>query len=184
MQRWAVLVGASALWLAPITHSQMAPGELLAAVDGSVAALPDAQAETQLNHDLRVSGISSRVEGGVATLEGIVSSEADKTRAEQLARRAHGITHVQSRIIVTGEVSESVHAGAPLAPALDATVHARLQADARLGGSDIDVRVDSRKAVTLRGEVDSELDKAIAGRIAADTPSVTEVRNRLVVEPN
>jgi len=186
MLRSVVLLGTSSLWFTSAGQAQapIADGELVvAAVDGNAATLPDAETETALDHDLRLSGVTSDVDGGIATLEGIVASEAEKTRAEELARHAPGVTHVRSRIIVSGDVSTTVHAGAPLPPAVDAAVLARIGADPLLAGREIDVRADERNAVTLTGEVASEPEKMHAGRVAAETPSVTEVRNRLEVRP-
>lgn len=183
MRRWVILMGTSPLWFSSAAQPQIPTEQLLAAGDGSGSVLPDDQTEARLNHELRVSGITSHVDGGIATLEGMVTSEADKARAEQLARRAQGVTQVHSRIVVSDDVSSTVHAGAPLTPALDASVLAQIGADARLAERDIDVRVSSRNAVTLTGEVQSESEKVLAGRIAADTHPATEVRNRLVVRP-
>lgn len=181
--RWSVvLMGTPALWLGASAQPQLDDAALTAA-DGSATSLPDAQAEALLDHELRVTGVSSRVDDGVATLEGIVTSEADRARAEQLARRAEGVAYVQNRIIVAEAVSELVHAGAPLEPAVDSAVMVRLAADPRFAEHDIDARADDRNAVTLTGRVLSEGERTLAGRIAAETAGVTEVRNRLVVQP-
>jgi osmotically-inducible protein OsmY len=183
-----VLIGTTSLWLAAAASAQSGVDDAAAAANGTahVAGLlpTDADLETQLNHELRATGITPRIEDGVATLEGTVPSEADRDRAAQIARRAPGVTDVRNRLVVIPEASVAVHAGVPLAAAVDTAVSARLAADPRFAGRRIAVRSSSRNAVTLTGEVGSEVDKAVAGRIAADTDSVSEVRNRLVVRPD
>lgn len=181
MRRPVALIGTSALCFAAAAAPQSDVG-LLAATE-SAAEFREEQAEALLNHELRISGVSSELHDGTATLDGIVTSEADRVRAERLARMAQGVVHVRNRIIVTPEVSAALHAGAPLPPALDSAVLARLGVDAELADRDIDVRLGDRNAVILSGEVRSEAERLRAGRIAAETPSVTEVRNRLDVRP-
>ena len=186
MRRSVVLLGTSSLWFACTAQPQalLADGELIVAVaDANAVALPDAQAEAALDHELRSFGITSTVEGGVATLEGMVASESEKIVAEQQARHAAGVTHVRSRIIVSGDVSTTIHAGAPLPAAADAAVLMRLAADPLLAHRKIEARADERNAVTLTGEVASEAERIHAGRIAAEIPQVSEVKNRLEVEP-
>jgi osmotically-inducible protein OsmY len=85
------------------------------------------------------------------------------------------------QIRFAAEPSAAVHAGHPVAAAADTAVLAKLNADARFTHRQIDVRSDDRNVITLSGEVSSEAEKALAGRIAADTQAVTEVRNLLVV---
>ena len=110
-----------------------------------------------------------------------MQSQADKDRAEWIARRVRGVAGVRNQIVVGSDVSAAAHAGHPLPGAVDAAVQARLDTDERFAGSDIEVRASGDHVVTLTGEVPSEAERALAGRIALDTESVTEVRNRLVV---
>jgi osmotically-inducible protein OsmY len=182
MRRPVGLIGASALWFATVAAPQPDGFEQFPTAEDLVGRGED-QVEALLNHELRISGVISQVDAGTATLDGIVTNEADRVRVERLARATPGIMHVRNRVIVTREVSEVLHAGAPLPPALDSAVLARLGADAQLADRDIDVRLGARNAVVLSGQVESEAERVLAGRIAAETPSVTEVRNRLDVRP-
>ncbi len=141
----------------------------------------DLEIESALDHELRVSGVTSQIHDGVATLEGSVQSQADKDRAEWIARRVQGVAGVRNEIVVGADVSAAAHAGHPLPGAVDAAVQARLAADERFAGSDIEVESSGNNVVTLTGKVPSEADRALAGQIAADTQAVSAVRNRLVV---
>jgi len=82
---------------------------------------------------------------------------------------------------VEAEPSVAAHEGRPVPTAVDTAVLANLNADPRIAGREIGVKANERNAITLSGEVSSEAEKTLAGRIAADTHAVTEVRNLLVV---
>ena len=90
----------------------------------------DLEIESALDHELRVSGVTSQIHDGVATLEGSVQSQADKDRAEWIARRVQGVAGVRNEIVVGADVSAAAHAGHPLPGAVDAAVQARLAAAA------------------------------------------------------
>jgi hyperosmotically inducible protein len=84
-------------------------GAIAFAVAGSATAVaadkPDSRAEdrveARLNQDARLKGqsVSVDVDNGVATLKGKVASEADRARAERLAK-VSGITRVDNRLEV------------------------------------------------------------------------------------
>jgi osmotically-inducible protein OsmY len=179
-----LLAGTSSLWLVSTTTHAQLDLESATSTAGSTAgqvagAGGDLRAEARLNQELGVSGVRSRIQNGVATLEGTVKTEAEKARAEQTARRVQGVTTVRNQVVVSADPASSAHAGDPLPVAADTAVRAKLKADARFAGREIDVRVNSRNVVTLTGEVASEAEKAIAGRIAAGTRAVTGVDYRL-----
>jgi hyperosmotically inducible protein len=169
----ALIAGTSSLWL--VTCVSQAQIELEG--DGAT----DVQLETALNHELSASGVTSQIENGVATLEGSVQSQADKDHAELTARRVEGVARVRNEIVVSYDVSAAAHAGLPLRGGVDAAVQARLANDGRLTDSEIEVRSSDSNVVTLTGEVPTEAEKALAGRIAAETRSVSAVDNQLVV---
>jgi hyperosmotically inducible periplasmic protein len=169
----ALIAGTASLWL--VTCVSQAQIEFEG--DGAT----DVQLESALNHELRASGVTSQIENGVATLEGSVPSQADKDQAELTARRVEGVARVRNEIVVSYDVSAAAHAGLPLPGAVDAAVQARLANEVRLADSDIEVRSSDNNVVTLTGEVATEAEKAIAGRIAAETRSVSAVDNQLVV---
>ena len=193
MRKAAIVLGTSSLWFAAtVAHAQLdlgaeavtsvtgaAAGELAGAATGAAA---DVQIQSKLNQQMSISGVTSEIRNGVATLHGTVNSQAEKDRAEQLASRVQGVTRVRNQITVEGDASAAAHGGNHVAsPALDAAVLANLNTDARFAGRGINVSSNNRNVITLTGEVSSEADKALAGRIAAETHAVAEVRNRLVV---
>ena len=155
--------------------------------------------QSALSRELQMPGVRSDVRNGVATLNGEVASEADKQRAEQIARRVEGVTRVRNALVVepaSSAASSSATAAQRLeqqargigleqqtrgtGSSTDLAVTSRLRADARLAQRDIDVRTRN-DVVTLTGEVQSVAEKEVAGRIAAEAAAGVEVRNRLSV---
>jgi osmotically-inducible protein OsmY len=148
--------------------------------------------QSALSRELAMPGLRADVRNGVATLNGTVATEADKQRAEQLARRVEGVTRVRNALVVEGPANAgaAVVGASPGRSPIEQTrgagsstelsVASRLRADTRLAQRDIDVRTRSG-VVTLTGEVESVAEKEAAGRIAADAAAGAEVRNRLSV---
>ncbi len=187
-----------------------APGEVGSAAGGAGAAargirgIGDAEVgvhvQSALSRELQMPGVRSDVRNGVATLNGAVASEAEKQRAEQIARRVEGVTRVRNALVVEPASSAAVSLRRSAAQRLeqqargigleqqtrgigsstDLAVTSRLRADARLAQRDIDVRTRN-DVVTLTGEVQSVAEKEAAGRIAAEAAAGVEVRNRLSV---
>jgi osmotically-inducible protein OsmY len=160
-----------------------------AAIDAGASArgIGDAEigvnVQSTLSRELAIPGVRSDVHNGVATLTGTVASEADKTRAEQLARRVEGVTRVRNDLIVERASSVGQHLeqqASAVGPSTDAAITSRLRADTRLAQRDIGVHT-RKDVVTLTGEVQSVAEKETAGRIAAETAAGAEVRNRLSV---
>lgn len=153
--------------------------------------LSDAQigvsVQSALSQQLQMPGVRSDVRNGVATLNGTVASEADKQRAETIARRVEGVTRVRNALVVDAPSQQGASVGQHLeqqtraaGPSTEAAISSRLHADTRLAQRDIDVRTRN-DTVTLTGEVTSVAEKEAAGRIAAEAAAGAEVRNRLVV---
>jgi hyperosmotically inducible protein len=142
--------------------------------------------QSTLSRELALPGVRADVRNGVATLNGAVATEADKQRAEQLARRVEGVTRVRNALVVERPSAAAAAGQSPqqqtrgAGSATDLAVTTGLRADARLAQRDIDVRTRSG-VVTLSGEVESVAEKEAAGRIAADAAAGVEVRNRLSV---
>lgn len=139
--------------------------------------------QSTISRELAMPGVRADVRNGVATLNGTVATEADKQRAEQLARRVEGITRVRNALVVEHPASIGQHLeqqARAVGPSTEAAITSRLRADTRLAQRDIDVRTRN-DGVTLTGEVQSVAEKEAAGRIAADTAAGVEVRNRLNV---
>jgi osmotically-inducible protein OsmY len=93
---------------------------------------------------------------------------------------AHGVTRVENPAVVSPDSTAIVAADKRAGNSLETAVRANLDANARLAGRGIGVQTRGN-IVTLTGEVESVAEKELAGRIAADTPEVAEVRNRLLV---
>ena len=64
--------------------------------------------------DLRDSTINVDVDNGVVTLTGTVASQAQKTRAQNVARGVEGVTNVRNNLTVS---SGNANANAPRANA-------------------------------------------------------------------
>jgi osmotically-inducible protein OsmY len=201
-RKWIAVVGTSTLFFgANVASAQVgvdtagrAPGEIGAAADsaaggarGSARGIGDAQVgvevQAALSRELAMPRVRSDVRNGVATLNGTVATEADKQRAEQLARRIEGVTRVRNELVVEGAAS----GGQRFAPkervpaaSTDGTIASRLHADTRLAQRDIDVH-ERNDVITLTGEVQTVAEKETAGRIAAEAAPGAEVRNRLSV---
>jgi osmotically-inducible protein OsmY len=155
-----------------------------AGVNGGVRGLSDAElsvsVQAAISQELRVPGVRSDVHNGVATLSGTVTSDAERERAEQVARRVDGVTRVRNDLIVAGAANAERHQQHATGAALDAAVVSRIRNDSQLAARDI--AVSSRgDVVTLTGEVASAAEKESAGRIAADAAAGATVRNQLEV---
>jgi hypothetical protein len=59
--------------------------------------------QTALAKELEIKGVRSEVIDGVATLQGTVDTEAQKERAERIARRVDGVTRVRNELTVRAE---------------------------------------------------------------------------------
>jgi osmotically-inducible protein OsmY len=138
------------------------------------------EVQAQLTQELATSGITSQTQHGVTTLFGTVRSEEERNSAEQIARRVDGVTRIENRIVVNPDSAAVVAADKRVGNTIETSVRANLDANARLAGRGIGVQTRGN-IVTLTGEVESVADKELAGRIAADTREVAEVRNRLMV---
>ncbi len=174
-------------------HAQLSPAtDAVGSLSGGAAGAADVgvaqqrsnaqiglEVQAQLVEQLQITGITSHARDGVVTLHGTVRNQAEKDRAEQIARHTDGITRVENDLIV------NAGAATPTPPpttdnTLEAAVRSNLSANAQLEGRDITVQTRGN-IVTLTGQVSSVADKELAGRLAADTREVAEVRNRLSV---
>jgi hyperosmotically inducible periplasmic protein len=167
-----------------VSTAGRAPGEVAAEagvgaeVDGGARGVRDAElgvhVQSLLTQQIAMPGVHANVHNGVVTLNGTVATEADKQRAEEIARRVVGVTRVRNELVAAEARTRAA------GPSTEAAVTQSLRADARLAQRDIDVRARN-DVVTLTGEVTSVAEKETAGRIAAEAAAGTEVRNRLVV---
>lgn len=181
------LVGAAAFfWGLGAAYAQLdVAGDLTdSAANAAVPARSDAQlgleVQAELSQRLQISGLTSQTIDGVTRLRGTVRTQAEKDHAEQIAQRVNGVTRVDNMIVVDPAAANAADTNYTRgAITLEAAVRSGLALEPRLGRN-IDVQTRSN-IVTLTGEVSSQADKDLAGRIAADTRDVAEVRNRIVV---
>lgn len=145
------------------------------------------EVQVHLFQELNVSNLSSIVRFGVVTLDGMVNSEAERRRAEQLALTVPGITSVINELRVA---DASIVAIANEAQALaerettniETAVTERLSSDATLGSRQIVVEADDlTNTVTLSGTVSTEEEKERAGQLAVGAFPAGQVRNQLEV---
>ncbi|ARU59071.1 periplasmic or secreted lipoprotein [Oleiphilus messinensis] len=141
-----------------------------------------------LNTHLDGFSLDVEIEDKTAILSGDVSSEIEKELAEEIAQGMDGIENVENQIKVTQvTASESARTETEksfLGTLEDASITASIKTKLLRSNSikAMDVNVDTDAAtVTLEGEVESEIQKELAGRIAANTQGVNRVQNQLVV---
>jgi osmotically-inducible protein OsmY len=190
--RLSLLAGCAAAAFASAQAPQPAPPpadtspEVRERVDASDAHL-GLEVQARLNQNLGVSNLSSIVQDGVVTLDGMVRSEADVERAEELALEVRGIHSVINELSVTQPLSIAIADEAAAVRERESTgietdVAARLNADPVLGSRGIGVVSDERtNTVTLTGTVTTEEERVRAGAIAAEAFPAGQVRNQLEV---
>ena len=138
------------------------------------------QAQYFADADIRPWAIDVTTEsGGAVTLEGVVDSAEDKTKAVRIARETDGVTRVEDRLRVEP-------AGAPGAatfpaepdPWITAKIQAKYFVDDDVKARNIDVTTQSG-VVTLQGVVSSEAERRQAIAIARNTTGVRDVTDQL-----
>lgn len=145
------------------------------------------EVQVHLFQGLNVSNLSSIVRYGVATLAGVVNSEEERQRAEQIARSVPGIKDVINELRIADAtivaIANESQALAERAKAdVEDAVTERLRSDPTLGSREIRVEADDlTNTVTLRGSVSTEEEKARAGQLAVSAYPAGQVRNQLEV---
>lgn len=117
---------------------------------------------------------------GVVTLKGKVPSDAEKARAESIARAQAGSQVVANEIAVLPPNDES--AAKTVNSDLDKAIDKNL--DAALVENRLNKNVKyavKNGVVTLKGDVDSQAARSQAASVAARVPNVTQVVNELEV---
>ena len=187
------LLAASA---AAVLASAQEPHPALPTADAAPAArehvdTSDAQlaleVQERLYQELGVGNLSALVRYGVVTIDGMVRSEADLARAEQLALEIHGVHSVINQLSVTPPLSvasadEAAAVRQRESVSIETEIAARLNTDAALGSRPINIVVDeTTKAVSLTGTVTTQEEKERAGLLAAEAFPAGQVRNLLEV---
>jgi osmotically-inducible protein OsmY len=145
------------------------------------------EVQGRLSQELGLN-VSSIVRQGVATLDGMVRSEADIRRAEQLALEIDGVHSVINQLRVRLPLSVAIADEAAATREqeganIELDVAARLNSDAVLGSRPIRVIADElTNTVTLTGTVATPEEKERAGALAVEAFPAGQVRNQLEVQ--
>ncbi len=164
--------------------------------DSSQSAIRDAWVEGKLeavfllNRHLNNFTISPEVKGNTATLTGSVESDIDRDLAEQLTINIDEIDRVENKLKVANKEEKASREGDADAERSfasrveDATVTADVKlhilSNDNIGGLDIDVDTKDGR-VTLTGQVNSSVEKDLAGTIAKNVDGVKSIDNKLTV---
>jgi osmotically-inducible protein OsmY len=145
------------------------------------------EVQARLYQEFPSSNISVLVRYGVATLDGVIRTDADRQRAEEIALEVPGIDSVVNDLSVAAPVAVAAADEAQAITerqnaSVEDQIEQQLRADATLGSRDIQVVSDGlTNTVTLTGTVSTEEEKEAAGRIAVSVFPIGQVRNQLEV---
>ena len=117
--------------------------------------------------------IKVKVEKGVVTLTGEVDWQFQKADADQAVHRLSGVVDVLNQI----RVASPVHA-----IEVKEKIEKALQRSAELEASRIKVETEGGRVI-LTGKVHAWYERDIAERAAWSAPGVTEVHDRITIEP-
>jgi hyperosmotically inducible periplasmic protein len=136
------------------------------------------KAKTSLIFDKRVAGRHVKVEtyAGVITLRGLVSSAAERSAAEEIAKGIGGVTAVNNALQVVPDDQRKVVEAKD--EGIAKAIKGRLEKDSTLKDAGISVRSDN-SVVTLMGTAPDRKLKAHASDVVRGVPGVRAVRNEL-----
>jgi osmotically-inducible protein OsmY len=117
--------------------------------------------------------IKVKVEKGVVTLTGEVDWQFQKTEADHVVHKLSGVADVLNHI----QVASPIHA-----VEVKEKIEKALQRSAELEASRITVETEGGRVI-LKGKVHAWYERDIAERAAWSAPGVTEVLDRLTIEP-
>jgi hyperosmotically inducible protein len=166
-------------------ESQPAPASNVPVEDAEVT--NSIQAKFFMDPDIKARHIQVDSRGGVVTLDGEVSSEAERANALLLARTATGVQRVEDHLKVNAGADGSQSASTtqpfspqPTAPRDDASAAAGVKSsfasDPQLKGIDVTVQ---NGVAQLQGTVASAAARQRALDLARQTDGVTQVIDRL-----
>jgi osmotically-inducible protein OsmY len=118
--------------------------------------------------------IRLKVDKGWVTLEGDVDWHYQREAAERAIRSLTGVRGITNLITVKA---------APTPQDVKQKIKEALERGAQFDADRIDVEVDGHKAI-LKGTVRSYAERRDAERAARNAPGITEVENRLTVDPS
>jgi osmotically-inducible protein OsmY len=145
------------------------------------------EVQARLSQELGVSNLSALVRHGVATLDGMVQTENDRQRAEQLALEVDGVDSVVNELSVATPTTIAIAKEAAAiagreSTSLETAITRHLRSDAVIGSRPISVKADElTNTVTLSGTVTTQEEKDRAGQLAVEAFPAGQVRNQLEV---
>jgi osmotically-inducible protein OsmY len=150
------------------------------------------EATLLFNEHLDSFSIDTKVENGVAYLNGAVDTDIDRDLAGEIAKSINGVTKVENNLVVdAGKAREKQNSAEAKEregfeqTVMNATLTARVKTHLLLNSntSGMAINVDSRDGVvTLSGVVDSDEEKELAVKIAANTDGALSVNDKLKVD--
>ena len=151
--------------------------ERRSAADSAITAL--VKSKLAVDNETSSANINVDTKGGVVTLTGVVTAQANKEQAERIARNTEGVTRVINNITVETD-GEHDAAGAGMS-ASDLTILSKIKT--RYVAEDvIGARVEVRDGVvTLTGNVENAQIRVRAENIAKATSGVKSVNNVIEV---
>ena len=153
----------------------------------------DGKLETALllNEHLNSFAIDTDVKNAVAVLSGTVESDIDRDLAGEIAKSVDGVTHVKNMLEVDKQKTMQSEQDADAEErngfkqsVANATLTARIKSEllVNTNTAGLSINVDSRDGhVVLSGDVDSDQEKELAERIAANATGTQSVDNQLTV---
>ena len=145
--------------------------------DSAVTAM--VKSKLALDNETSSANINVDTKGGVVTLTGAVTTQANKEQAERIARDTEGVTRVINNITVEtyGEHDDEVGGMAASDLAILSKIKTRYVAEDVVGA-----RVEVKDGmVTLKGDVENAQIRARAENIARATSGVRDVNNLIEV---
>ena len=144
--------------------------------DSAITAI--VKSKLAVDNETSSANINVDTKGGVVTLTGVVTTQANKEQAERIAMNTEGVTRVINNITVE---TDHEYAGAGMSAsdlAILSKINTRYVAEGVIGAK----VVVKDGVVTLKGAVDDAQTRGRAENIARATRGVKEVNNRIVVK--
>jgi hyperosmotically inducible protein len=157
---------------------------ILAGCSGTATKSPDVSENVRKSLDqagFKNVTVSQDRDKGVVTLGGNVTSESDKSQAESLAKSLAGTQVVADQIAVVpvGVEKEAKAVNADLDEGIEKNLDAALIQNKMHDNVKYEVKSG---VVTLTGEVNSQYNRELAGKVATAVPNVQQVVNDLQVK--
>jgi hyperosmotically inducible protein len=147
--------------------------------DSAITAI--VKSELVVDNETSSANINVDTRGGVVTLTGVVTTQANKEQAERIARNTEGVTRVINNITVETNGGHDAGEGAGMA-ASDLAILSRIKT--RYVAEDVvGAKVEVKDGVvTLKGNVENTQIRARAENIARATGGVKSVNNMIQVK--